>query len=154
MKKSLFILTLFIFIGTSGYSQSKKELKKQVETLNQQVVNLESQTEKSKQQSSNCQRKSDSINYANTELNRQIAELRKENEALKQKVKDAIKANEAKTSIPTVEKKSEEINTPKSSVSSSGSSSGATGDGRVIHTGPRGGKYYINSNGKKVYVKH
>jgi endonuclease YncB( thermonuclease family) len=25
--------------------------------------------------------------------------------------------------------------------------------GRIIHTGPRGGKYYINSKGKKVYVK-
>lgn len=24
---------------------------------------------------------------------------------------------------------------------------------KVIHTGPRGGKYYINSKGKKVYVK-
>lgn len=25
--------------------------------------------------------------------------------------------------------------------------------GRVIHTGPRGGKYYINSNGNKTYIK-
>lgn len=25
--------------------------------------------------------------------------------------------------------------------------------GRTIHTGPRGGKYYINSNGKKTYIK-
>lgn len=24
---------------------------------------------------------------------------------------------------------------------------------RTIHTGPRGGKYYINSNGKKTYIK-
>ena len=26
------------------------------------------------------------------------------------------------------------------------------GAGRTIYTGPRGGQYYINSNGKKVYV--
>jgi hypothetical protein len=26
------------------------------------------------------------------------------------------------------------------------------GQGRVIHTGPRGGQYYYNSNGNKVYV--
>lgn len=26
------------------------------------------------------------------------------------------------------------------------------GSGRTIHTGPRGGQYYINSNGKKTYV--
>jgi len=29
----------------------------------------------------------------------------------------------------------------------------SSSSGRVIHTGPRGGKYYINSKGKKVYVK-
>jgi hypothetical protein len=26
------------------------------------------------------------------------------------------------------------------------------GSGRTIYTGPRGGQYYINDNGKKVYV--
>ena len=26
------------------------------------------------------------------------------------------------------------------------------GSGNVIHTGPRGGQYYINSNGRKTYV--
>lgn len=26
------------------------------------------------------------------------------------------------------------------------------GSGRTIHTGPRGGQYYINSNGNKTYV--
>ncbi|HVZ40176.1 MAG TPA: hypothetical protein VHI13_12935 [Candidatus Kapabacteria bacterium] len=29
----------------------------------------------------------------------------------------------------------------------------STGDGHTILTGPRGGHYYINSNGKKTYVK-
>jgi hypothetical protein len=29
----------------------------------------------------------------------------------------------------------------------------STGSGRTIHTGPRGGQYYINSNGNKTYVK-
>ena len=28
-----------------------------------------------------------------------------------------------------------------------------SGSSRTIHTGPRGGKYYINSNGNKSYVK-
>lgn len=26
-------------------------------------------------------------------------------------------------------------------------------NGRVIYTGPRGGRYYINSNGNKTYIK-
>lgn len=37
------------------------------------------------------------------------------------------------------------------SVKSSTGSRSSTG--RVIHTGPRGGKYYINSNGNKTYIK-
>ena len=41
------------------------------------------------------------------------------------------------------------VSTPKSS----GSSGGNTGSGRTIYTGPRGGKYYINSSGKKTYIK-
>lgn len=32
-------------------------------------------------------------------------------------------------------------------------SSGSSGSGQNIQTGPRGGKYYINSNGKKTYIK-
>lgn len=32
-------------------------------------------------------------------------------------------------------------------------SSGDTYNGRTIHTGPRGGKYYINKNGNKTYIK-
>lgn len=39
------------------------------------------------------------------------------------------------------------------STSSSTKSSSTTSSGRVIQTGPRGGQYYINSSGKKVYVK-
>jgi colicin import membrane protein len=33
------------------------------------------------------------------------------------------------------------------------SSTGATGNGKTIMTGPRGGQYYINSSGKKTYIK-
>lgn len=47
--------------------------------------------------------------------------------------------------------------TTSSSVSNSTStntkSSSTTSSGREIKTGPRGGQYYINSSGKKVYVK-
>ena len=28
----------------------------------------------------------------------------------------------------------------------------ATGDGRALYTGPRGGQYYINGNGNKTYI--
>lgn len=42
-------------------------------------------------------------------------------------------------------------NVEKSSVNTTTPSS--SGSGRVIHTGPRGGKYYINSKGRKTYIK-
>jgi hypothetical protein len=29
----------------------------------------------------------------------------------------------------------------------------SSGSSRTIHTGPRGGRYYINKNGKKTYIK-
>ncbi len=43
--------------------------------------------------------------------------------------------------------------TPSKAVSPPTKSSGTTGSGRTIYTGPRGGKYYINSKGNKTYVK-
>ena len=39
-----------------------------------------------------------------------------------------------------------------STATSTSTTSTYSGD-REIHTGPRGGKYYINSNGKKTYIK-
>ena len=36
--------------------------------------------------------------------------------------------------------------------SSSSSDNGDTYNGHKIYTGPRGGRYYINSNGKKTYI--
>ena len=42
---------------------------------------------------------------------------------------------------------------PKNNYSSGNTSTYSSGSNRVIHTGPRGGKYYINSNGNKTYVK-
>ena len=40
-----------------------------------------------------------------------------------------------------------------SSNTSEGGTIGGYSGSRTIHTGPRGGKYYINSNGNKTYVK-
>jgi colicin import membrane protein len=40
-----------------------------------------------------------------------------------------------------------------SSVSSSSNAASSSYGGRTIYTGPRGGKYYINKNGNKTYIK-
>jgi colicin import membrane protein len=44
-------------------------------------------------------------------------------------------------------------NSNKAAVSPSKNSGTSTSGGRTIYTGPRGGKYYINSKGNKTYVK-
>jgi len=41
-----------------------------------------------------------------------------------------------------------------SSYKPANTSSESSGQTYVVHTGPLGGKYYYNSNGNKVYVKH
>ncbi|GAB3822313.1 hypothetical protein GCM10028895_26460 [Pontibacter rugosus] len=42
----------------------------------------------------------------------------------------------------------------KPEISSPSNTSGySTTPSRTIHTGPRGGKYYINKNGNKTYIK-
>ena len=40
-----------------------------------------------------------------------------------------------------------------STAASSRSSGASSGGGRTVHTGPRGGQYYINGNGNKTYVR-
>ncbi len=44
-------------------------------------------------------------------------------------------------------------NTTYSGSNNSSKTTNSTSKNRIIHTGPRGGRYYINSKGKKVYIK-
>ena len=53
----------------------------------------------------------------------------------------------------TYDPNSEQPKTIKSSPNTKSSGSSTTSGGRTIYTGPRGGKYYINSHGNKTYVK-
>lgn len=48
---------------------------------------------------------------------------------------------------------SKEVTTKDSSVKKEEANE-KTSSGQTIYTGPRGGKYYINKNGKKTYIKH
>ncbi|MCQ2313312.1 MAG: DNA/RNA non-specific endonuclease [Paludibacteraceae bacterium] len=46
------------------------------------------------------------------------------------------------------------VETESTSTSAKSSSTQSTYNGHTLYTGPRGGRYYYNSKGKKVYVKH
>ena len=62
------------------------------------------------------------------------------------------KGNSSDNSI--YQSNSEKTSSSQSSPSSASSSkNGTTSSGYQIYTGPRGGKYYINGSGKKVYVR-
>lgn len=70
--------------------------------------------------------------------------------AIKKYNKQITKANKSKTRLYTNESYSNTSPNTKSYQSSGSSSYGGT---HTIHTGPRGGQYYINKNGNKTYVK-
>ena len=44
-------------------------------------------------------------------------------------------------------------NKPSTTTTTSPGGSGSSAGYRTIHTGPRGGRYYINKNGNKTYIK-
>ena len=66
-------------------------------------------------------------------------------------VPDNSDCSKTKESLNTVSK---EVNSQKPSVKKEEENSEKTSSGQTIYTGPRGGKYYINKNGKKTYIKH
>jgi colicin import membrane protein len=174
MKKLIFLILLFCsFIG---FSQSKTEMKTEIESLKKQVETLSNEVKAQK--------------YDNEQLKSfMISKLDEMSNALKTFQSSTV-IQPSETATEPIPEKTGVISgrckattqagtqckrnasegseycwqhqgyggsksTIKSSSSSSGSSSGtSTGSGRTILTGPRGGKYYINKNGNKTYIKH
>lgn len=61
----------------------------------------------------------------------------------------------AQTKKSTVKKATSKPVTKKTkSVAKTTNDDGETYNGHKVYTGPRGGKYYINSHGNKTYIKH
>ena len=74
----------------------------------------------------------------------------------KNKALDILSIYDTSSKQTTIEpkKEAEQTTTKKSQKASSSSavSKSSSSSDKTIHTGPRGGKYYINSKGKKVYI--
>lgn len=169
MKK---LLLLILFLPILSFSQSKKELsdeiyrmKDNVSVLFTEIQNLKSENEKLKNEVSKLHSEISEV--------KNIKSIEPTPEQVPASVTDKITGEAGQCKAITAKgtqcsRKAETgsdfcwqhknsgqaKSTVKSSSSSSGSSSGSSGSGRAIQTGSRGGKYYINKNGNKTYIKH
>lgn len=172
MKTTTFILLLFLSIGLFG--QKKSELGTQIVNLETRVILLEKDVEKTRQENKILQQEIISLKDQISHMSLLLSQKEKgtstiEGESVTPNTSTEKKQCKAKTASgkqcsrdaqegsdycwqhrPTYEPsstKEEDSGTGTKPNSSVGSSK------REIHTGPRGGKYYINANGKKTYIK-
>jgi colicin import membrane protein len=177
--KTYFILIAILLIRPLSYSQSKKELSNQVITLTsekqklmdeildlkQQIVDLKTDVLDCKSENIRLQSSLDSKNSSsnNTELgliqqNKNTTNQSNRCKAITSEGTQCTRNAEPGSKYCWQHKKTYEpastSNTTSKNFSGSSTNNSSPSNGRTIYTGPRGGKYYINSNGKKTYVKH
>jgi colicin import membrane protein len=182
MKKtaSLCAILLFAITISTLNAQTKKEIAQKLQVLEKENLEFKSEINSIKQSFIDLQREINQTKVENESLKIQISELKKsaaiqpygivdnKEQTSPNQTPGRCKAITAKgtqcsrTAEPSSDycwqhKSTYEPNSQPSNlispIKSSGSSGGSTGSGRVIHTGPRGGKYYINSKGNKTYIK-
>jgi colicin import membrane protein len=127
----IYILLLFILVAPfTSFSQSKKDLKEEIKTLQEQVQKLQTDLEVLKA------RMDDKISA----LQNEVAYIR----------------SQSSTTSTTQTSNPQPLYTDNSyNKTDTVSKTGLTPrTGAIIYTGPRGGKYYINKNGNKTYIKH
>lgn len=155
-KKELTARIAAIENAQSGVINEVKILREDNASFKTEIANLKRENELLRQQISNNQAKSQTGETASpaTEQNNTVPGQCK---AITSKGTQCSRTADVGSEYCWQHKATYEPNsTPTNAVSptkSSGSSGGSTGSGREIHTGPRGGKYYINSKGNKVYIK-
>lgn len=143
----IFLICCALLVGLSPtFGQSKRQLRAQIDSLQIHVERLNFKIEILQARTDKTQRSIDSLVRINHVLLKRIDNL---SNSVNSKGSPSIRPYEAPAKAPA-------------SVSSSGSrstsstqptSSSSTYNGRKIYTGPRGGRYYINSKGNKVYIK-
>lgn len=176
MKLTLPTLIFFLLLSNSVFSQSKKYYKERTTILNQKVdslisVNktLDCENSELKRKLSELENKIFEVSSALESNKRIIEEIKTENLALKKDAETRVSNNSGTSSgAAVIQNKTQNANTPESENDDSGqyksntetvsptpstNSAPGSGSGRTIFTGPRGGRYYLNSNGKKVYIK-
>jgi regulator of replication initiation timing len=174
-------MIILLFIGSIGFSQSKKDLHEQVTALTaekqklmddvlnlkQQIIDLKTEildykNENGKLQTELATRNTSSQNTSEAAIatqnvtNSQTSSGRCQ--AITAKGTQCTRSAEPGSKYCWQHKKTYEPASTSTSSSSNASksstnSSSSSYGGRVIQTGPRGGQYYINSHGNKTYIK-
>jgi len=137
--KKLFILLNIVFYSTLISAQDLQKLQAEIESLKARVTMLEQKLAGSVDTAS-------MVKTISTESKRCIAITN----AGTQCSRNADPGSDycwqhKKTYEPTTSSSVSTTTTPTKNTT--------TSSGQTIQTGPRGGQYYINSSGKKVYVK-
>lgn len=140
MRKLSFSFLLLFVISLSGIAQTKEQLQQQNDSLKKVILALKSQEVKADTQPK--------AKTASTESTRCKA-ITQQGTQCKRNADSGSDYCWQHKAITTSTTASSSVK----STQSSSSSSATTPSGRTILTGPRGGKYYINSNGNKTYVK-
>lgn len=173
--KRIIISLLLIFVAFPMLAQSKKDLKYEIYTLKKQVTEIEAlkaENESLKSENQILKTKIEKFEFAEKNgfsaetSNDQVNKTENQEQAVKGQCKAITKAGTQCKRLASEGSDycwqhqgagtyKQEKNT-KSSTSSSYKSTGSSSysGSRTIHTGPRGGKYYINKNGNKTYLKH
>jgi colicin import membrane protein len=180
--KSYLVLIILLFICSIGFSQSKKDLQKQLTELTSEkqklmddVLNLKQQIIDLKTEVLDCKNENGKLQTELATKNTLVTDpdeskTTKQNaitpntssgrcQAITVKGTQCTRSADPGSKYCWQHKKTYEPNstsaspTKNSSVSSSSSSGSSSNTGRTIYTGPRGGKYYINKNGNKTYIK-
>lgn len=161
--KQIILFILFVCTSTvSGYGQSRSELKQEIEALKLRLETCHITIDE-------LSKKNDSLIAQINEIKRFVAEFPRQITITHQESTNIVAHNQDITSAATAEAQCAAITqagTRCSRTVQSGSrycwqhteklknlSSPSYNSGHNWHTGPRGGQYYINSKGNKIYRK-
>jgi hypothetical protein len=180
--KFYLVLIILPFIGSIGFSQSKKDLHEQVTALTaekqklrddvlnlkQQIIDLKTdildcKNENGKLQTELATKNTSSPNSSEAAIATQNVNTSQTNsgrcQAITAKGTQCTRHAEPGSKYCWQHKKTYEPTSTSTSSSTNtpksslNNSSSSSYGGRVIQTGPRGGQYYINSHGNKTYIK-
>jgi hypothetical protein len=146
------ILLLLIVLSITANGQSKKELIAQLKLKESQITELKNENQNLK------------IAYNDLYNNhtKQLGNIRSEVLKLASSITESertiesIGVNSPNRDNVQTNNSSLNLTTPSSNYTPATNSTNSysyPSSSRTIHTGPRGGRYYINSNGNKTYVK-
>jgi len=138
----LLLLCMFFLCSTTFYAQETavEKTKKEVKKTSKKVAD---QTEKAAKKTSKEAKKVADKVEAKTEV--KAAKTAKQAKA---QTKTAVSKTKSKAKTETAKLRESNEKAPKVADKITG-----TYNGKKVYTGPRGGRYYINSNGNKTYIQ-